>query len=172
MVWSHRKVQRVGAEGKMLEITDKWGKEVAERGFAQIPNYLLQINRFLDKDRRFTPIELLVLLQLTGAWWKKDSKPFPSMGTLATYCGASSRQIQRAVNRLEERGFLGKESRRSKGVIASNAYDLEPLAVLLQEVAKAFPNDFPRKIDKATAQKIGDRLDQMAKGASDAPVAD
>lgn len=146
----------------MLEITDKWGEEVAGRGFAQIPNYLLQLNKFLDKDRRLTPIELLVLLQLTGAWWKKDSKPFPSMGTLATQCGASTRQIQRAVNKLEERGFFSKESRRTKGVISSNAYDLEPLTILLKEVAKAFPNDFPRKVDKATAQKIGEHLDQVA----------
>ena len=31
----------------MSEVASKWGTPVAERGFAQIPNYLLLLNRFL-----------------------------------------------------------------------------------------------------------------------------
>lgn len=132
----------------MLDITDKWGSAVAERGFAQVPNYLLILNSFLDEDSRLTPVELLVLVQLVGAWWRKDDLPYPSMATLALRIGVSERQVQRAVARLVKDGFLARVKRRTKGIIASNAYDLSPLVELLGDVAKAFPNEYPRAIQK------------------------
>jgi len=142
----------------MSDVADKWGKPVAERGFAQVPNYLLLLNQFLDREHRLSPTELLVLIQLVGSWWRKDALPFPSMGTLATRCGVSSRQIQRAINRLESLGLVQRVKRRSSGIIASNAYDLGPLASLLGEVAKAFPNEFPRNVDRAVVEKISSTL--------------
>jgi hypothetical protein len=125
------------------DITEKWGESVSSRGFAQIPNYLLLANQFIEP--RLSPIELLVLVQLVGTWWRKDSLPFPSISTLAIRCGVSGRQIQRAVGELEKRELLKRISRRSQGIIASNAYDLAPLVVLLNRIAKTFPNAFPRK---------------------------
>lgn len=127
----------------MSDVSEKWGENVAGRGFAQVPNYLLLANQFLDP--KLSPVELLVLIQLVGAWWRKDDLPFPSVATLATRCGVSGRQIQRAVGQLERREVLKRVSRRAQGLIASNAYDLSPLVVLLERVAKAFPNAFPRK---------------------------
>jgi DNA-binding transcriptional regulator YhcF (GntR family) len=127
----------------MSDVVEKWGQSVAERGFAQIPNYLLLVNQFLDP--RLSPIEVLVLLELAGGWWQKDSLPFPSVATLATRCGASGRQIQRAIANLEKREFLKRVTRRNRGIIASNAYDLAPLVSVLAEIAKRFPNEFPRK---------------------------
>lgn len=146
----------------MSDVADKWGKPVAERGFAQVPNYLLLLNQFLDKEHRLAPVELLVLLQLVGSWWRKDALPFPSMTTLATRCGVSSRQIQRAVNRLEKLGLLRRVNRRAGGLISSNAYDLTPLAGVLGEVAKAFPNEFPRNVDRATVQRISGQLGKVS----------
>lgn len=142
----------------MSDVSDKWGEPVAQRGFAQVPNYLLLINQFLDEDHRVSPTELLVLIQLVGSWWKKDALPFPSMATLAKRCGVSTRQIQRAVNSLEAAGFIQRVKRRSSGIISSNAYDLAPLVAVLGEVAKAFPNEFPRNVDKATVAAITARL--------------
>lgn len=127
----------------MADISDKWGTRVAERGFAQIPNYLLQLNQFLGEEH-LTPIELLVLLQLAGTWWKKDELPFPSVSTLAARSGVSNRQVQRALNRLEELKLVGRVKRRSRGIITSNAYDLAPLVSFLDELAKVFPNAYPR----------------------------
>jgi DNA-binding transcriptional regulator YhcF (GntR family) len=150
-------------------ITSKWGKPVAERGFAQLPNYLLFINQFLDKDHRLSPVELLLLFQLVGTWWKKGELPFPSMSTLAVRCGVSERQIQRAVNHLEKVGLIRRVNRRIKGIISSNAYDLEPLVSMLEEIAKAFPNDFPRNVDKATVREISSRLEPQDAGSEDAP---
>lgn len=133
----------------MSDIVDKWGQDVAERGFAQIPNYFLLINQFLDEGSRLSPVEILVLVQLIGSWWKKNDLPFPSMSTLARRIGVSSRQIQRAVNRLEELGLIKRTKRRMGGIISSNAYDLNPLASVLQEVAKAYPNEYPRNVKAA-----------------------
>lgn len=130
----------------MSEVATKWGQEVAKRGFSQTPNYLLNINQFIDRDNHLSPLELLILVQLAASWWKKGELPFPSMRTLAIRCGTSERQVLRAVNRLEEVGMLSRVKRRSKGVIASNAYDLSPLVDVLNEVAKVFPNDAPRSL--------------------------
>ena len=138
----------------MADIDEKWGSAVAERGFAQIPNYLLLINQFLDGDHRLTPGELLVLLQLTASWWKKDDLPFPSVETLATRCGISSRQVQRALVKLEGLNLVRRVQRRTRGIIASNAYDLSPLVEFLGEVAKAFPNEFPRRLGPVQAQRL------------------
>lgn len=138
----------------MSDIADKWGEQIAQRGFAQIPNYLLLLNQFLLKEKRLSSVELLVLIQLVGSWWKKDAMPFPSMTTLATRCGVSSRQIQRAINRLEGEKLIRRVHRRTQGVVSSNAYDLEPLIGLLNVVADAFPNDFPRNVDRKTAEQI------------------
>ncbi len=146
----------------MSDVAEKWGIEVASRGFAQVPNYLLLLNQFLSPENRLSPTELMVLVQLAGSWWKKGEMPFPSMTTLATRCGVSPRQIQRAINRLEGLGLVRRVNRRQQGIISSNAYDLAPLANLLGEVAKAFPNQFPRNVDRATVERINRALKQTA----------
>lgn len=134
------------APPKKADIEDKWGERIAGRGFAQVPNYLLFLNQFLDEDKALSPLELLLLVQLVGAWWKKDEAPFPSMRTLAGRCGTSERQVQRAVSRLEELSLLKRTKRRDRGLIASNAYDLSPLVGRLDEAAQFYPNAFPRNI--------------------------
>lgn len=128
----------------MADINDKWGDVVAGRGFAQIPNYLLLVNQFLEDERRLSPAELLILIQLVGAWWRTKQLPYPSIGTLARRCGISVRQAQRSVGELEERGLIRRVKRRSDGLITSNAYDLEPLVNFMGEVARSFPNEFTR----------------------------
>lgn len=129
------------------EIVNKWGEAVARRGFAQIPNYLLLLNQFLAEESRLSPVELLLLIELVGTWWKVGEMPFPSIKTLSVRCGVSDRQIQRAIGTLEKRGFLKREKRRStRGIIASNVYNLTPATEFLEDVAKLFPNEFPRKI--------------------------
>jgi len=130
----------------MSGVMEKWGENVAGRGFAQIPNYLLLLNQFLGEDKRLSPSELMILIQLVGAWWKKDEMPFPALKTLGVRAGISDRQAQRAITRLEEEGYLKREKRKRGRLVASNAYNLEPLVEVLKDVAKAFPNEAPRKI--------------------------
>lgn len=139
-------VERAISADRASDVIDKWGEVVAKRGFTQVPNYLLFINQFLDEEKRFSPVELLVLLQISGAWWKKAELPFPSVRTLAARSGTSERQVLRALARLEKDDLLRRVRRRDNGLIASNAYDLSPLVALLSEVAKTYPNAFPRKV--------------------------
>ena len=141
----------------MSDMVDKWGREVSERGFAQVPNYLMLINQFLNEDSKLSPVELLILIQLVGSWWKKDEQPFPSMATLARRCGVSSRQISRAMNRLEEIGLVERTKRREAGIISSNSYDLMPLVGILKKVAKAYPNEFPRNVTVRTSLEVKKR---------------
>lgn len=143
-----------------MDVTDKWGEAVAKRGFAQIPNYLLLLNTFLEEDKRLSPVEMLVVLQLVGAWWKKDHMPFPSMVTLAARCGVSDRQIQRAINELEKRKLIERVKRRSEtGIRSNNAYDLKPLIEMLNRVSKAFPNGYPRNLTKGKAKELGAQIE-------------
>lgn len=132
----------------MSDVSDKWGRAVAARGFAQVPNYLMLLNRFLEEDSRLSPTELLVLIQLVGTWWKKSEKPFPSMRTLAVRCGVSERQMQRAINSLVHKGLIIREKRKIRGIIASNSYDMQPLVEVMKEISKLYPNDYPRGTNK------------------------
>jgi predicted transcriptional regulator len=126
----------------------KWGKEVAERGFTQIPNYLMLINQFLEGDDRLPPSEMVVLLTLVAAWWKPNEPPFPSVRTIADRSALSERQVLRALRSLEERGFLTRKKQKADRLISRNVYDLKPLVGRLKEVAEVFPNLYPRKIKR------------------------
>jgi DNA-binding transcriptional MocR family regulator len=142
----------------MSDVVQKWGQKVAERGFAQIPTYLLNLNRFLDSEHRLSPVELLVLYQLVGSWWKKAENPFPSMATLANRCGVSQRQVQRAINNLDRQKLIARIKRKNSGIIASNAYSLEPLVTFLGKVAASFPNEYPRRVTKEDRVKLSAAL--------------
>lgn len=88
------------------KISEKWGKSVTLRGFSQIPYYLLHINRFLSEEKKLSSLELLIIIQLTSNWWDKKENPYPSMINIADRCNVSERQIQRAINKIEEKGFI------------------------------------------------------------------
>ncbi len=133
----------------MQDIEAKWGRDVAERGFAQIPNYLLLINMFVADEHRVTPIETLILIHLVASWWKKDEMPFPSMSTLADRIGISERQVQRAIKALEEKTYIKKTRKKMRGIVASNVYDLQPLVKVLNDVAAIYINKHPRKLGSA-----------------------
>lgn len=156
----------------MSEIATKWGLPIAERGFSQIPNYLMLINQFIEPEKRLSSLELLLLLQLSGAWWKKSEMPFPAMRTLAIRCGTSERQILRAIAHLEELNLLKRVKRRSDGLIASNAYDLSPLVAILDEIAAAYPNEFPRNVrpDKPADEVAKPTTSVGVKGALRRPI--
>ncbi|MGH1379280.1 MAG: helix-turn-helix domain-containing protein [Alphaproteobacteria bacterium] len=142
----------------MQDISSKWGKEIAGRGFTQIPNYLLQINMFVHEDHRVSPAEMVVLLQIISSWWKKNEMPYPSMRTLADKAGISERQVQRSINSLEKKGYFTKDKRKIKGVIATNVYDLSPLVEMLNVVAEHYVNKHPRNIVRPK-NKAGRALD-------------
>ena len=122
------------------KISEKWGKSVTLRGFSQIPYYLLHINRFLSEEKKLSSLELLIIIQLTSNWWDKKENPYPSMINIADRCNVSERQIQRAINKIEEKGFIKREKMLSEsGVIQRNSYDMNPLVDILIEISKSHP---------------------------------
>jgi len=134
-------------DDKQTDMMKKWGESISSRGFSQIPNYLLYINRFLEKE--LSSLELLILVQLISLWWKKDKQPFPSMNTLGVLCGVSSRQIQRAIKQLVDRNMIKKIARKNdKGLKTTNIYLLDPLIDLLNEISIQYKNIYERKTNK------------------------
>jgi len=147
-----------------LEIIDKWGEEVAARGFSQIPNYLLLLNQFVAEEDRLPPIELATLFQLVGAWWKKDEDPYPSMKTLALRCGVSERQMARAIKSLESKGLIERKKKKTRGIITTNTYNLEPLVLVLKEVAAVYENPHKRIISKERRIKVREKKRRITLG--------
>lgn len=139
----------------MSDVLSKWGAEVAKRGFAQVPHYLIQINQFVHDDHQLSGAEMFVLLQLVASWWKRDQMPFPSIKTLAERTALSERQVQRTIRALEEKGYLKREKKKVDTVIASNVYNLEPTVQILQTVAKHFENKHPRNIKRISPTAHG-----------------
>lgn len=138
----------------MQDVSSKWGDKVASRGFTQIPNYLVNLNLFVDAEERLSPVEMLILIQLVASWWKKDEMPFPSMSTMADRLGISERQVLRSIGVLEKKGLLKREKRKVKGIIAANVYNLKPLVSTLETIADTFKNQFPRKIKKPSKRGV------------------
>ena len=130
-----------------LRSREKWGATAITAGFTVIPNHLLAINQFLPEDDRLSPTEMVVLLQLIATWWTPDRLPFPSKATLAKRTGLSARQVQRAVQGLERKGFLKRISRfaGTRGR-TSNAYDLQGTVKAVREVAGQNPTAFKRDV--------------------------
>jgi len=70
---------------------------------------------------------------------------FPSVGTIARECNISTRTVQRALNDLEEAGFLERESRfHSQGGQRSSLYRINEQVVIHSEMKEV---DFDSLID-------------------------
>ncbi len=74
---------------------------------------------------------------------------FPGVKTIARDCNISSRTVQRALNDLEEVGFLARESRfHEQGGQRSNLYYLQVIEVEQDEEALEVENKFENKADE------------------------
>jgi predicted transcriptional regulator len=124
----------------------KWGNDIVSAGFTSLPNHLLSINQFVRKESRLTPTELLTLFQILSAWWHAEQLPFPSKTTIARRLGLSPRQVQRALNGLEEKGYITRVARfyQNRGR-ASNSYNLSKMVALVRVLAEQNPDAFKRR---------------------------
>lgn len=82
-------------------IQERWG-EALNAGFVVIPVALLRHQQELGLDAG----DVVVLLNILGAWWYRDRLPFPSTSTIATRMGVTMRTVQRHLTRLEELGLI------------------------------------------------------------------
>ncbi|NIJ35319.1 helix-turn-helix domain-containing protein [Sphingomonas oligoaromativorans] len=130
-----------------LKTKEKWGAHVTASGFTIVPNHLLSINQFVQAEKMISPTEMLVLLQVLSAWWSAERLPFPSKITIAQRTGLSTRQVQRALAGLEEKGYLKRVARFSDNKSRkSNSYDLSQLVEEISRIAKENPKIFKSTI--------------------------
>lgn len=89
---------------------------------------------------------------------------FPSVGTIAKECNISTRTVQRALNDLEEAGFLERESRfHDKGGQRSNLYKIKEIENMRIEVETV---DFSNVVEnlstlKSTSQVLDNETCEM-----------
>jgi DNA-binding MarR family transcriptional regulator len=130
--------------------SQRWGDQVTAAGFTSVPNYLLNINRFMDKNDRLSPTELLVLLQILSYWWHPydpdlATRSAASKSIIAEHLGVSTRQVQRALTGLEKKGLIERiRSSNGKGRI-SNEYDVTGLIKKVRILAAQHPAAFNRE---------------------------
>src|SRR5665213_3675946 len=96
----------------------KWGIAL-DGGFQVLPDLLLRYQR----DLKLTPNDVVVLLNLTMAWWDQDRPPFPRMTTIARRMNASERTVQRSIERLRKARLLFKTSVRDAAGEKRSAFD-------------------------------------------------
>jgi DNA-binding transcriptional regulator YhcF (GntR family) len=105
----------------------KWSPAIAENGFTQVPNLLLQYTGYLG----LTFPELVLLIELIVYFNYTGKHPWPSASTLATALGTSVNTVRRNLRALEHKSFLTREYRTG----LSNVYDLSLTIAKLNEIA-------------------------------------
>lgn len=97
------------SEATSTELQEKWGQALG-RGFVLIPIELLR----RQKELGLADNDLVVLLNLLSHWWYSDDRPYPRTATIAARMGASSRTVQRCLEKLEAKSLIA----RVKGQVA------------------------------------------------------
>lgn len=87
---------------------------VSQKGYTIIPNYVLSADSL-------SPLSKLVYTMFLSYAWGQKRASFPGQERVAKDCGVSPRTVVRAVQELQEHGFLSVH-RRGRGL--TNVYVL------------------------------------------------
>lgn len=125
-----------------------WGDGLAS-GFVSVPTLL--VNR--QAELGICAQEMIVLLNLIGAWWQADNLPYPRTATIAQRSGLSVRAVQRYISALEQKKLISRlRNQRASGQdVTVTRYDLNGLVTKLQELSRipqrAMATSAPRNDD-------------------------
>lgn len=108
----------------------KWG-EAAIAGWQALPDVLLKNQHKLD----LTPTELLVLINVLSFWWYVEELPFPRVTTLAKRMNVTPRTVQRALQKLFDKGLLTKKRDLGKDNVEREVLDPSGLVEILKRWA-------------------------------------
>jgi DNA-binding transcriptional regulator YhcF (GntR family) len=107
------------------KITAIWGVRLLDEGFTQIPNLLIRNYRKLGIEHGEFGFICTILT------YQHDTRdPYPSLETLADHLGVSTKQIQKWIKSLKEKGLLivGRRPHNvNNGHFAENVYNFQPL---------------------------------------------
>lgn len=113
-------------------LLQKWGKKALEDKWTSVPNMIL----LRQAELNISNTELVLLINIMSYEHNINALVYPSISTLAKRQGLHERSIQRAINRLVEKGFLTKTIRSKhqdqKGL--TNIYSIAPLRAKLEEL--------------------------------------
>lgn len=105
----------------------RWGSEnLFDEGFLGVPAAFLKSYTVLG----ISASQAMFVLQLMSFKWT-ESAPFPSYKTLSQRMGITTEMARKHAKSLEEKGLLKRVKRHGQ----SNAFDLKPLALALEQVA-------------------------------------
>lgn len=128
----------------------KFGHAVMSHGQYIVPALMLRAQARLNVNST----QMVVLLQLLDFWWTKDSSAHPSIKTIAERIDLTTKQVQRTVDALVEKGLITKINRSLPGRgKTSNEYKFDGLIKKLQAIEGDF--DKARKTKKAAAKPGG-----------------
>lgn len=133
-------------------IEKKWGKPLTAAGWTAIPNVIFERAQAFPLE----PLDIVIILNLAGYWWKAGNDPYPSKASLAAAIGVTPRTIQRRIAALEKSGFIKRiERKTARGGNLTNQYSLEGLI----EAAKPFAEEHvaAREARRKESQERGTR---------------
>lgn len=132
------------------ESEKKFGRAVMSHGAYILPAILLRSQARLNVNST----EMIVLLQLLDFWWAENSSSFPSMSKIAERISLSTKQVQRTINSLVDKGLIASTNRTlPNNGKTSNLYTFDGLI----EKLAAFEKDFAaaRRIKEAASKPGG-----------------
>jgi DNA replication protein DnaD len=130
-------------------ISEMYGSSTLKGGFLQLPNVILHLNKFLNKESALTPSELLVLINIIQYWRFADKPPFPSAAAISENTGLSIKAVYRSVESLASKNLLKITKSSSHPMLKEhNVYDLKDLIEFATLITRVNVNIHPRKIKK------------------------
>jgi len=131
---SRKRQRRTQSREKPGKRTKPWGEATLSDGFAQLPKNLLKYWKHVGMSKT----ELVVIIFMLVFWWDRDNPIDPKLATVAKLSGMDIKTIRTALNNLHNKGIITITRQRDaddNNSLTSNAYDLRPLADLIEEEA-------------------------------------
>ena len=112
------------SESVQRRLIAKFGEELLREGFDAMPKRIKRNCR----QANMTPTEYFLMDIIWSYWYEADHLPWPSVETIARTMGKGTRQVQRYLKRMTEKGFLCVVPRyNTHAVQITNHYDFSPL---------------------------------------------
>jgi DNA-binding MarR family transcriptional regulator len=135
-------------------IREKFGDLLTDAGWTAVPDTL--ITHGVSK-LGLDVTDLAILLVLFKHWRTRDSKPWPSKGTIAAAIGKDPNTVRRHIQRMEKEGLIARSERHSRTYKNTNVYLLDGLLAKLEPFARDDIEDreTQRKLQARRARQKG-----------------
>ena len=118
-------------ESSPSQATAKWGQAL-DAGYQILPDALIRGQSLLQ----LSATDLVVLVNITQAWWYAERLPYLKPLTIARRMGISERSVQRSLKRLRDRGLLRQLRQEQTEGFPLYSHDLSGLRAALEQLAR------------------------------------